>query len=120
MINDCGQPTKHEPDAIGIVDGRTPYQSIERVQIIVVLPSEIASQYSTHLIEGEWTGRHIHRNVCLPRDVASGKITMGVIVGLTDFLESIEQHMDMAHIVGMLDRGSQDHLRDELGQGQCE
>src|SRR6266487_7064097 len=89
MVNDRGEPAKDKADAIGIIDGRTPHELIEGVEILVIVTSEIIAQHDDHLIEGEWTDRHMLLVEGLPRQVAGGEITMGVIRRVTDLLDGI-------------------------------
>src|SRR5437660_8277515 len=114
MVNERGEPAKDKADAIGIIDGRTPHELIEGVQILVVARSEIVAQQSNDLIEGEWTDRNMLLVEGLPRQVAGGEITMRVITRVADLLDGIQQDMDLSHIIGVTDRRRQNHLRDGL------
>src|SRR5256714_14989842 len=107
ILDDSSQPAKHKAHTIRVVSGLPPHGLGEGAQVRVVVTGEIIAQYRNDFSERERAGMLMGRIEELAKGIASGDIGMAGVAWMPDFLECILQHMNMGHIVGVTDRGSQ-------------
>jgi hypothetical protein len=117
ILDDSSQPAKHKAHTIRVVGGLPPHGLGEGAQVLVVVTGEVVTQDRDDFSQRERAGTLMGPRVGLAEGVAGGKIRMAEVAWMSDFLERILQHMNMGHIFGVTDCGSQDLLRNGLGQG---